>query len=53
MEKTKFTENQLRRMPAYLSYLKMISNQGVNFISCQEIALALHLNQEQVESQYL
>ncbi|MCI6789014.1 MAG: redox-sensing transcriptional repressor Rex [Mollicutes bacterium] len=48
MEKTKFTENQLRRMPAYLSYLKMISNQGVNFISCQEIALALHLNQEQV-----
>ncbi|HBS10623.1 MAG TPA: redox-sensing transcriptional repressor Rex [Firmicutes bacterium] len=48
MGNSKLTENQLRRMPVYLNYLKRISDKGVNFISCQEIADANFLNQEQV-----
>ena len=42
------TKNQLRRMPDYLSILKKEKTNGIKFVSCQEVADALNLNQEQV-----
>lgn len=42
------TTNQLRRIPRYLSYLRTLSASNISYVSCQQIAKSLSLNEEQV-----
>ena len=42
------TTNQLRRIPRYLSYLRTLNASNISYVSCQQIAKSLSLNEEQV-----
>lgn len=42
------SKNQLRRLPIYLTFLKKLEEEGVEFVSAQKIAMALNLNEELV-----
>jgi len=42
-------KNQLHRIPEYLNLVKTLKGKGARYVSCQEIADALNLNQELVK----
>ncbi len=49
MSVKKLNKNQLKRMPDYLATIKDMKGRGVKYVSSQEIADILNLNNEQVK----